>query len=115
MRTSLRHQGLWLDAVVIAAIVAGGTTLAVVTNDPLSDSIAIPGCDTIVPAGSGVSFAVGFHASSTYDNADYPWLTVGPARVDSETASSNAAGPAASSDGVAKDKTLSKPQHHQRK
>lgn len=79
MRTSLRHQGLWLDAVVIAAIVAGGTTLAGVTNDPLSDSIAIPGCETVVPAGSGVSFAVGFHASSTYDNADYPWLTASKA------------------------------------
>lgn len=75
MRTSLRDHGLWVDAIVITSIVAAGTAVAGITNEPPADTVAIPGCDTVVPAGSSVSFAIGTYGGSTYDNPEYPWLT----------------------------------------
>lgn len=38
----------WSTVAVIAAIVAAGTVVAGLTNDPQSDAVAIPGCDEVV-------------------------------------------------------------------
>ncbi|WP_020110601.1 MULTISPECIES: hypothetical protein [unclassified Rhodococcus (in: high G+C Gram-positive bacteria)] len=59
MRDTRRRGGVWIDVLVVAAIVTGGTAIAGATNDPQPDAAAIPGCDAVQPAQDGVSFAIG--------------------------------------------------------
>lgn len=74
---------MWIDVLVVAAIVTGGTAIAGATNDPQPDAMAIPGCDVVQPAQDGVSFAIGTYGGN-YDNPDYPWLTASKATTMSD-------------------------------
>ena len=84
MRLDIRRSGVWIDAVVVAAIVTAGCVAAGITHDSQPEVEDIPGCDVVVPAGETFSFLTGSYPG-TYDNPDYPWLTAEKASAMSES------------------------------
>src|SRR6476620_8217770 len=66
------RRGIWLDATVIVSVMAVGTVVAGLLEEP---SVEIPGCDHVEPATEPRRFNMAYSPSQEYDNANYPWFS----------------------------------------
>lgn len=72
MKTPGTHSSKWSTAAVIFAIVAAGTAVAGLLDDPATD---IAGCEEVVQSEEAQRINFAFVGEESYDNPDYPWFT----------------------------------------
>lgn len=72
MKTAGTHSSKWSTAAVIFAIVAAGTAVAGVLDDPATD---IAGCEEVVQPEQAQRINFAFVGEESYDNPDHPWFT----------------------------------------
>ncbi|MDJ0396567.1 hypothetical protein QMK17_25015 [Rhodococcus sp. G-MC3] len=77
MKAAAAHprRSAWSTAAVIVSIVAVGTVVAGLLNDPQSDAVAIPGCDEVVQPDETHRVNFAYAQSGSYDDPDHSWFS----------------------------------------